>query len=152
MADTAAATSGASDELVGWRRTVDRVYVYVLTLFMVGVVVQFFLAGLGVFGDHAKHVKDASSFDPHRALGHILGAIAVVIFLLAIAARESRRTWIGALVLAILAFVLQSVLAGVGEDHQVVGGLHALDGIVITFLAGWLTAAAHVRERARRGP
>lgn len=136
--------------MTGWRRGCDRAYAYVASLFILGVFVQFYLAGVGVFGDHARKVQDASSLDPHRAVGNILGAIAIILLLLALAARESRRTVIWTLVLAILAGVVQSALAGGGESSKWVGGLHAFDGVMILALGGWLTAMAHRRETARR--
>lgn len=147
MTDT---TTVASSDLVGWRRGVDRAFVYLVTLFFIGVLVQVFLAGVGVFGDHSLKVEDASSFDPHRALGNILGALAIVLVILAALARPSRANSIGALVLAVLAAGAQSGLAAGGEDNKWVGGLHALDGIIILLLAGWLTGMAHRREAARR--
>jgi len=139
--------------MTGWRRGTDRAYAYVASLFMVGVLVQFYLAGVGVFGvfgGHAHKIENASSLDPHRALGDILGAIAIILLLIALAARESRRTVIWTLVLAILAAVVQSALAGGGEDNKWVGGLHAFDGVLILLLGGFLTGAAHRREAARR--
>src|SRR3954464_9046874 len=146
-------TAVASSDLVGWRRGVDRAFVYLVTLFFVGVLVQVFLAGVGAFGelgDHVTKLEDASSFDAHRALGNILGALAVLLLILAALARASRATWIGALVLAVLAAAAQSGLAAGGEDNKWVGGVHALDGIIILLLAGWLTGTPHRRERARR--
>src|SRR5947209_17002856 len=143
-------TSAGSTDLVGWRRGVDRAFVYLVTLFFVGVLAQVFLAGVGAFGDHALKVENASSFDPHRAIGNILGALALVLLILAVLARASRPTWVGALVLAVLTGGAQSGLAAGGEDNKWVGGLHALDGIIILLLAGWLTGMAHRREAARR--
>jgi len=146
-------TAVASSDLVGWRRGVDRAFVYLVTLFFVGVLVQVFFAGVGAFGelgDHVKKLEDASSFDPHRALGNILGLVALILLILAALARAARSVWIGALVLALLAAVAQSGLAAGGEDNKWVGGLHALDGIIILLLAGWLTGMAHRREAARR--
>jgi len=143
-------TTVASSDLTGWRRGVDRAFVYLVTLFFVGVLVQVFLAGVGVFGDHSLKVQNASSLDPHRALGDILGAFSVILLLLAALARATRSTWIGALVLAVLAAAAQSGLAAGGENNKWVGGLHALDGIIILLLAGWLTGMAHRREAARR--
>jgi len=146
-------TAVASSDLVGWRRGVDRAFVYLVTLFFVGVLVQVFLAGVGAFGelgDHVTKLEDASSFDPHRALGNILGGLALILLILAALARAARPVWVGALVLAILAAVAQSGLAAGGEDNKWVGGLHALDGIIILLLAGWLTGRGHRREAARR--
>jgi len=70
------ATDTAS--LTGWRRGVDRAFVYLMTLFFIAVLVQVFLAGVGVFGDHVAKVEDASSFDAHRNLGFILGGVLVM--------------------------------------------------------------------------
>jgi Mn2+/Fe2+ NRAMP family transporter len=139
-----------SNDLAGWRRGVDRAFVYLVTLFFVGVLLQVFLAGVGAFGDHSAKIENASSFDPHRALGNILGAVALILLILAVLARASRATWIGALILTVLAAGAQSGLAAGGEDNKWVGGLHALDGIIILLLAGWLTGMAHRREAARR--
>ena len=144
-------TTDPSTDLAGWRRGADRGFAYLASLFMLGVLVQFFLAGVGVFGNqHGTALEHASSFDAHRGLGFALGGVAVLLLLLALGARASRATVIGSLVLAVLAFVLQSVLAGAGDHNKWVGGLHAFDGVVILLLGGWLTAAAHRREATRR--
>jgi len=143
-------TAAETNELTGWRRGTDRAYAYLIALMFLAVLVQVFLAGVGVFGDHSAKVENASSFDPHRALGNIIGGIALILLIMAVAARVSRAVVIGTLVLAIRAAVAQSGLAAGGEDNKWVGGLHALDGIIILLLTGWLTAIAHRREGARR--
>jgi hypothetical protein len=134
----------------GWRRGVDRTYGYLAGLFVVAVLVQVFLAGVGAFGDHAGKVANAKSFDPHRALGTVLGFVAVVLFLAALAARASRATVIGAFLLATLTLVAQMALAGGGENNKWVGGIHALDGMLILVLSVWLAGSAHRREAIRR--
>ena len=134
----------------GWRRGVDRAYGYLAGLFVVAVLVQVFLAGVGAFGDHAAKIANAKSFDPHRALGTVLGIVAVVLFLAALAARASRATVIGAFLLATLTLVAQMALAGGGENNKWVGGIHALDGMLILVLSVWLAGSAHRREAIRR--
>lgn len=136
--------------MTGWRRGTDRAYAYIASLFMLGVFVQFFLAGVGVFGDHSAKVQDASSLDPHRALGDILGAIALILLILALVTHESGKTMLWTFVLALLTIVAQPALAGAGEDNKWVGGLHAFDGVLIFVLGGIMTGAAHRREAARR--
>src|SRR5438270_7857150 len=111
-------TPAVPNDLDGWRRGVDRAFVYLVTLFFVGVLVQVFLAGVGAFGDHSLKIEKASSFDPHRALGNILGAVAIILLILAALARAARSVWIGALVLALLAGAAQSGLAAGGEDNK----------------------------------
>jgi hypothetical protein len=44
----------------------------------------------------------------------------------------------------VLVAVVQSLLTSVGEDSAFVGGLHALDGLVILGLAGHLRGAARL--------
>src|SRR5579884_1694095 len=124
--------------VAGWRATVDTVYAYGAGLFAVGVLVQVFLAGVGAFGDHAGNVKNAPSFGAHRTWGTLLGFIAVALFLVAVSARATRGTWIGALVLAVLSLAAQPALAGGGDNNRWVGGLHALDGMAILILSFWL--------------
>ena len=146
--DTDARTGG----LTGWRRSVDRVYGYLAGLFVIAVLVQVFLAGVGAFGDHARNVANATSFDPHRALGTVLGVVAVALFLVALAARASRSTVIGALLLAILTLAVQAALANGGDSNKWIGGLHAFDGMLILVLSVWLAGAAHRREASLKSP
>lgn len=133
----------------GARGVIDVVYTYLAALFVLGVLVQVFLAGLGIFGINASKVANASSLDAHRAWGSVLMLIAIVLLILALVARQSRATMIGAFVLALLVTVAQTVLAAAGESNKWVGGLHALDGMVILLLSVWLAVTAWRRTRAR---
>ncbi len=150
MTDTRHADSPASGVLVGWRGVVDRIYGYLAGLFVVAVLAQVFLAGVGAFGDHKKKVADATSFDPHRALGSLLGMVAIVLFLVALSAWASRSGVLGAFVLAALIFAAQPALANAGDNNKWSGGLHALDGMLILIVSAWLAGAAHRRQAARK--
>ena len=55
-------------------------------------------------------------------------------------------------VLALLVIVAQSGLAAAGESNKWLGGLHALDGMVILLLSLWLAIAARRRRLARHQP
>jgi len=136
--------------LTGWRSGVDRAYAYLAGLFVIALLVQVFLAGVGVFGDHARKVANATSLDPHRALGSVLGMVAIVLFLVALAARASRLTVVGAFLVALLTLVAQNALASGGDSNKWIGGLHAFDGMLILLLSIWLAGAAHRREAVRR--
>jgi hypothetical protein len=146
--DQASAESGRG-ALTGARRAADTGYAYVSLLFVAGVLVQVYLAGVGAFAIDALKIANASSFDAHRSWGFVLGGVAVVLLILALAARESRRTMIAALVLAVLVFVAQSALADAGESSKWLGGLHALDGILILLLSTWIAIAAWRRQHSR---
>lgn len=142
------AHSGAGPALTGWRLTTDRIWSYAMELFVLAVLAQVYLAGVGVFGDHrASGVTDATSFDPHRGLGTLLGFVAVVLFLVAIAVRQSRATVVAALVLAVATLVAQPILAAAGDNNKWAGGFHALDGMLILGLS---LALAHQGRRRNR--
>ena len=136
-------TSVEPETLTGWRAVVDRVYCYGSELFFAAVLVQVFLAGVGVFGDHASKVANASSFDPHRGLGTILGLVSVLLFVLALLARRSRSAVITALVVGVLTMAAQPALAGGGDSNKWVGGLHALDGMAILLLSAWVALVSY---------
>jgi hypothetical protein len=49
-------------------------------------------------------------------------------------------------VLVLLTSLMQSLLAGLGEDHAAYGALHALDGLLILGIAGYLYAQSRRRD------
>jgi glucose dehydrogenase len=114
---------------------------YVTTLFFLGVIVQFFLVGYGLFAmKHGATIDNAKSLDAHRGLGFILSDFgAILLLILALLAWPKPRTmlwrWI---LLAVLAFV-QSILATVGFNHWAVGMFHPVDALLLFGLSGYLT-------------
>jgi hypothetical protein len=142
----AASTSGSA-----LRRGAGAGYRWLLLLFLLAGVVQIFLAGLGVFHLHAYGLDDPagdSALDPHRTLGFAMGGIAVLILILALIARPGARQVVLAAALVLQTVLLQSLLAGLGDDSPVWGGLHALDGVLAIGVAGYLYGVALVRRRA----
>jgi hypothetical protein len=133
--------------LTGARRGADIAYGYLSALFVVGVLVQVYLAGIGIWGINALTVGNASSFAAHRTWGFSLGAVALVLLILALIARQSVRAMIAALVLALLVVVAQSALASAGDSNKWIGGLHALDGMFILLLSAWIAVVAWRRIR-----
>jgi hypothetical protein len=123
-------------------------YRWVLLAFLVAGVAQIFLAGLGVFSLQGQGLEAAgdTAFAPHRALGFTMAGIALLILVLAVIARPGARAIILSAVLVLLTSLTQSLLAGLGEDHAVYGALHALDGLLILGIAGYLYARAWRRE------
>ena len=124
---------------------------YLLTIFIVGVAVQFFLAGLGVF--RAQHASDHGTvgdkqfgdfFHPHVVLGNVLLIVGIVVFVAALAGRMGRRWVLPALALPILV-ELQFVFAHNGPSWF--RALHVLNALAIAGLAGSQTGLAW-RERA----
>jgi hypothetical protein len=138
--------AAAQQSRTGFRRGADVAYGYLMALFVLGVLAQVFLAGVGVFGFNARKVADASSLDPHRAWGSVLMVFAIVLLIVALAAWQSRGTVLATFVLALLVVVAQNGLAAAGESNKWIGGLHALDGMVILLLALWLAISARRRR------
>jgi hypothetical protein len=132
----------------GARRAADVVYGYLAAFFVLAVLLQVFLAGVGVFGINATKVANATSLNLHREWGSVLMVISLVLLILALIAWASRGTVIGTVVLAALVIVAQSELATLGESSKWFGGLHALDGMVILLLSLWLAIAAWRRRRS----
>jgi peptidoglycan/LPS O-acetylase OafA/YrhL len=116
------------------------------------VVVQFFLAGAGVFrakptGD--KRLFESSTFAAHRGLGWILQLGALLLLLLALLARPGRRRLIGSAVLFIL-LIAQGVLSEAGDSAPWVAALHPVNGLLILALASFPARDTRRSARAAR--
>lgn len=135
-----------AQQLGGYRRGFDIAYAWLSGLFLLAILAQMFLAGLGAF----QH-KDSPGpgFGPHVALGNRLGIAAGIIFLVALIAWVSWRIVACALVLAVLSEGAQHALAQFGWDNQWIGAAHALDGMVILLLAAGIAVTSY--RRVRRG-
>ena len=129
----------AGSNVTGGRASADTVFAYLAALLVLGIVVQFFLAGFGVFSIPGhKDLGKVSDLDPHRAVAGVLALIALLMFIAALVARTSKaKIWVS-IVIAVLAEPVQGLLAAGGEDHHWVGGLHVLDALIILGLAGWM--------------
>lgn len=117
--------------------------------FLVGVAVQFFLAGLGVFRAKpagTQRLAASSAFDPHRTLGNALIFLAVVILVLAVwAARQLRPS---AALCALT--ILQSAWAKVGGSAPAVAALHVLGAFAIAILAYSMHRSGRARAQRSR--
>ena len=109
---------------------------------------QVFLAGRATF---------TGSFEPHRALGHMLLPAALLLAVTGLVARAPWRNVVATAVVFVLVF-LQPVLAGLGKGWGVDAlstgglffGLHALNAAVIVALLVF-TVHRRIRPRPRRG-
>ena len=112
------------------------VYRWTLATFLVAGVVQIFLAGLGAF--KLLHGAGDSALDPHRTLGYALAGAAIVILIVTLIVRPGTRAIVGAVLLVLMTVVLQSLLAGLADDHVIFGALHATDGLFILAIPAYL--------------
>ena len=111
-----------------------RIFPIVAGLFAACAVVQVFLAGLGVF-------DDPRAFIDHRDFGYTFGWLTLVLLVLAIAGRMGRR-FVGASVLLLTLFALQSVFVALRESLPGIAALHPLNGFAILGLALVTTRAS----------
>jgi hypothetical protein len=134
--------------VTGLRRGAFLGYRWALLAFLLAGVTQIFLAGLGVFRLQGEGLAAGgdTAFAPHRALGFTMAGIALLILVLALIARPGARAITGSAVLVLLTSLMQSLLAGLGEDHAAYGALHALDGLLILGIAGYLYAQSRRRD------
>ena len=145
MSDTTHAPSSGT-EPNGPRRYALAGYRWLLLAFLLAGSAQIFLAGLGVFslGDHDA-AGGTSAFDAHRTLGFTLAGVAVIVLVLAVIARPGALAVVLSGVLVVQTTLLQSLLAGLADNAALYGGLHALDGILVLAIAGFLYAMSRRR-------
>ena len=149
MAEPSTSSTSNVGAGAGARPAADRVFAYLAALLVLCVVVQFFLAGLGVWGLDQHKIDKATSIDPHRAFAGVIALVAILMFVAALVARTStRRIWVSILI-AVLAEPVQPLLAAGGEHQHWVGGLHVIDAVVILGLAGWMHGES--RSHLKRG-
>lgn len=136
----------SATEPTGPRRYAFTGYHWLLLAFLLAGCAQIFLAGLGVFsfGDHDA-AGGTSAFGAHRALGFTMAGAAVIIFVLALVARPGVLPVILSGVLVVQTTLLQSLLAGLADNAALYGGLHALDGLLVLGIAGFLYATSRRR-------
>jgi Family of unknown function (DUF6220) len=116
------------------------VHLAVAWLLVAGLLVQIFLAGLGVF-------RGPASFATHRDFGYLLEILPLVLLIAGLIARLGRRPAILAAAIFGL-FILQSVLVALRSTAPDVAALHPVNGFVIAVLAlvlardAWLARGA----------
>ena len=126
---------------------------YLVSLYCLGVIVQFFLVGLGLFGMKAgSTIDDAHSLNAHRDFGWALTEFGGGLLLLAtlLAWQRPLRRKVGLyVVLCLLGFPLQPLLASGGVHHRFVGMFHPVNALLLLGLSGSLAYTAWAEARAR---
>lgn len=115
--------------------TVRLAFIGVAWLFLACVVVQVFLAGLGVFAG-------AQNFSLHRDFGYVFGWLTLVLLLLALGGRLGRG-WIGLSALILVLFAFQSVFVALREVMPAIAALHPVNALAI------FGVALHLARRSR---
>jgi hypothetical protein len=139
MSETTASTTATPT-----RPGAHRAYLILLRVFLLDGVLQITFAGFGAFDLDGRKLgaKGNDAFTAHAMNGLLMSVLALAILVVAIVAKEGSRIVGLAVLLIVLTAVVQSVLAGLGDDTPFFGALHALDGMALLGLAGYLHGSA----------
>jgi hypothetical protein len=114
-------------------------------LFAGCILVQVFLAGLGVFDGPER-------FEAHRDFGYLFGWLTLVMVVIAVVGRLG-HVLIGLSVLALAQFFLQSIFILFREDQPAIAALHPVNGVLLLVVAvaiGRLSLAGRRAQQAAR--
>ena len=137
------------------------IYRYWITLLWVAVIAQIAGAAYGGFytaqklgdqtgSDEQKMISEKAfdhGFGFHTGFGYLIFLGAVILLLLALAARLGKRRVLFALAV-LVAVAVQIVLAWISESVHAIGILHGLNALVVFALTGYLTGQAWREARA----
>lgn len=123
------------------QRIAQPVHLGLAWLLVAGLLVQVFLAGLGVFAGPAN-------FATHRDFGYLLEALPFFMAVTALPARLGRQQVVAAAVM-FGQFILQSVFIALRADLPAVAALHPVNGVLILLVAIWAARDASRRRRDR---
>ena len=146
------APAGERSQL-GGRSRPDTVLVALAAATLALIAAQFALAGFGAFTMDKTPTDNA--YGAHMVLGVVIGAMTwliLVVVLASRAARAHRRTLWLAVALAVLALPAEPLLGELSQHLPGLGALHALTGLAIFALAGWLTGETGRRRAAATRP
>lgn len=136
-------------------KALGTIYRYWLTLIWLAVVAQIAGAAYGAFYS-AEKLGDQKGSDEHKIIsekvfdhgfgfhtgfGYLIFLGAVVLLLLALAARLGKRRILWSLAVPLIV-ALQIVLAWISEDVHAIGILHGINALVIFGLTGAMTGTA----------
>jgi hypothetical protein len=116
------------------KRIARPVHVVVAWLLVVGLLVQVFLAGMGVF-------DSATMFITHRDFGYTLTLLPAVLIVTSLVGGFGRAQAIAAAVM-LGQFILQSVFVLQRESNPAIAALHPVNGFLILLIAVWLARDA----------
>lgn len=102
-------------------------YAFLACAFVLGLVYQVFVAGLGIFGS-------TSNWETHIGLGWMLHLVPILILVVAALSRAGRHHWQWALALALVVFVVP-IFALMRTDSPEIAALHPVSAFVAFALA-----------------
>ena len=102
-------------------------YAFLACVYVIGLVYQVFLAGLGLFAG-------SSNWETHIGVGWMLHLVPILILAAAALSRAGRRHWQWALALALVVFVVP-LFALMRDSNPEVAALHPVSALIAFALA-----------------
>jgi lysylphosphatidylglycerol synthetase-like protein (DUF2156 family) len=129
------------------QRTFYQFYRGLAWLFLAGAVLQFFLAGLGVFG--------AASFGPHQTVGKLLALVSLILLVVEVILALTGGLSRGRVGLAALLFVLMivqwSLVGAFSGSVPILAALHPVNGLLVLSVAFALARGFELPSRSFPG-
>jgi len=104
------------------QRTVSQIHQGLARIFLVGLLIQFYLAGAGLFG--------VGSFQPHRMLGDALTIVAILFPVLAVVGRLGGKV-IGLSMLLVFLTIVQIILPSLRVNASWIAALHPVNALAL---------------------
>jgi hypothetical protein len=125
------------------RSAVTTAYHWLALLIALCIVVQVFLAGLGIFG--------AESFESHESFGWLIHTAAILLFILALIGPRSGRA-IGMSFGLLALMTVQILMVELRDDEPYAAALHPVLALFVLGLAAHIGTPAISRRRAGSAP
>lgn len=117
-----------------------RLFLVAAWLFVVGLLYQVYLAGMGVF---------AGSFESHVGWGYLMGLVPIVLFVVGLIGRVGRRDIVLTVVL-FLQGILQTVFILQRQTNPAIAAMHPVNGVLMLIIGLYLSVDAWRMVRAER--
>ena len=106
--------------------TARKIRFWLVAIFLIGIPVQFYLAGRGVFG--------AGTYDAHKNVGDAMHAISILVFLVSFFGADMRNARDIGLGFALFVFMtIQAIIPSF--KHPEIGALHPLNALIVLGIA-----------------
>jgi hypothetical protein len=116
------------------QRTIWQIHQWLARIFLVGLLLQFYLAGAALFG--------VGSFTPHRMLGDALTILAILFPILALVGRLGRKL-IGLSLLLVVLTIVQIALPSLRGSASWIAALHPVNALALMGISATIRRNGH---------
>ena len=117
------------------QRTIAQIHQGLARIFLAGLLLQFYLAGVALFG--------AGTFQPHRTLGDALTVLAFIFPVLALVGRLGRKV-IGLSALLVVLTIVQIMLPSLRSSISWIAALHPVNALALMGISAMIRRSGRV--------